>query len=83
MNWKTNLQLFDLDARQPIEVICRSCGHSRYELPADLLQREELQHAYLDEVEAALTCTQRGCHGSVRIALTSDAETEGFMGGLA
>ena len=83
MNWKTNLQLFDLDACQPIEVICRSCGHSRYELSSQLLKRDALKYAYLDEVEAALTCTQRGCQGSVRIALARDAETEGFMGGLA
>ena len=83
MNWKTNLQLLDLDEGQPIEVTCRKCGHSHYERPLDLLQREELKYAYLDEVEASLSCKQRGCHGSVRIALSSDNETEGFMGGLA
>ncbi len=83
MNWKTNLQLRDLDNEQAIEVTCKSCGHTRYELPENLKRREELKHAYLDEVEAALSCKQRGCHGAVRIALSTDAETEGFMGGLA
>ena len=83
MSWKTNLQLRDLDDDQPIEVTCRICGHTRYALPQVLKQREDLKHAYLDEVEAALSCKQRGCHGAVRIALSTDAETEGFMGGLA
>ena len=83
MNWKTNLQLVDLDACQPIEVTCRKCGHSHYEKPLELLQRDELKYAYLDEVETSLSCKQRDCHGAVRIALSSDRETEGFMGGLA
>lgn len=83
MNWKTNLQLIDLDEHHPIEVTCRTCGHSLYERPLDLLQQHELKYAYLDEVEASLTCKQRGCHGKVRIALSSHNETEGFMGGMA
>jgi len=83
VSWKTNLQLIDLDKSQFIEVTCHKCGHSIYEHPLDLLQRHDLKYAYLDEVEASLTCKQRGCHGAVRIALSSDSETEGFMGGLA
>ncbi len=83
MSWKTNLQLLDLDGAQALEVTCRECGYSRYEAAAALLEHDELKFAYLNEVEAALSCTQRGCHGAVRIALSADAETEGFMGGLA
>ena len=83
MSWKKNLQLRDLDENQPIEVTCHKCGHSHYEQPLDLLKKQDLKYAYLDEVEASLSCKQRGCHGTVRIALSSDRETEGFMGGLA
>ena len=83
MNWKTNLQLIDLDENQPIEVTCGKCGYGYYERPSDLLQRDGFKYAYLDEVEAKLKCEQRGCCGAVRIALSNDKETEGFMGGLA
>ena len=83
MSWKQNIQLLDLGDGQPLEVTCRKCGHSRYEQPSELLRRDELKHAWLDEVEAALTCKQRGCHAPMRIALSTETETEGFMGGLA
>ena len=83
MSWKTKLQLLDLDESQPIEVTCRKCGYSHYEKASNLLHRQDLKYAYLDEVESRLRCQQRGCHGAVRIALSNDSETEGFMGGLA
>jgi len=38
---------------------------------------------YIDEVERLLTCKNRGCDGAVRIALSHQGETEGFVGGLA
>jgi len=37
----------------------------------------------MDEVERTLTCHNRGCDGDVRISLSSEEETEGFVGGLA
>lgn len=82
MSWKKSLQLRDLHGDQSLEITCRTCGYTRYEMPSALLQDDDLRHAYLDEVEAALFCKARDCTGPVRIALTGDAETEGFMGGL-
>jgi len=82
MNWKTNIQLIDLD-NQKIEVTCKTCGHSRYENPYLLIKKYGLDFSYMDEVERTLTCHNRGCHGEVRIALSTEEETEGFVGGLA
>ncbi len=83
MNWKTDLKLSDLDAKTAIEVVCKSCGLSRYETQAVLLKRPELEHAYLDEVERSLKCSNRFCRGDVRISLTHDDKNEGFVGGMA
>ncbi len=83
MNWKTDLKLTDLDATAAIEVVCKSCGLSRYETQTALLERPELEHAYLDEVEQSLKCSNRFCRGRVRIALTHDDKNEGFVGGMA
>jgi len=83
MSWKTNIQLIDLDVSQRLEVTCKSCGHSRYESPHELTARQGLGHMYIDEVERLLTCKNRGCDGAVRIALSHQGETEGFVGGLA
>lgn len=82
MSWKTEIQLIDLD-NQKIEVTCKACGHSRYENPYLLIKKYGLDFSYLDEVERTLTCHNRGCHGEVRIALSAEEETEGFVGGLA
>ena len=82
MSWKTEIQLIDLD-NQRIEVTCKQCGHSRYESPYLLIKKFGFDFAYIDEVERALTCHSRGCQGEVRIALSAEEETEGFVGGLA
>ena len=83
MNWQTEIQLIDLDQNQRIEVTCKSCGHSRYEIPYLLIKKYGMDFCYLDEVERFLTCHNRGCNGNVRIALSMQDETEGFVGGLA
>ena len=84
MNWKTDLKLTDLDAATAIEVTCRRCGLTRYETQAALLgDHLELQHAWLDEVEAGLQCANRFCRGGVRISLIYDDRNEGFVGGMA
>jgi len=83
VNWKTDLKLSDLDAKEAIEVVCRRCRLSRYETQAVLLKQPELEHAYLDEVERSLKCSNRFCRGDVRIALTHDDKNEGFVGGMA
>jgi hypothetical protein len=83
MNWKTDLKLADLDPAARLEVTCKRCGLSRYEQQAALMQRPELAQAYLDEVERTLRCSNRRCPGAVRVALTHDDKTEGFVGGMA
>lgn len=82
MSWKTKIQLSDLGRYERIEITCKSCGYSWYEFnnSALLIRMRQL---YLDEYEANLKCRQRGCVSKVRIALSNEAETEGFQGGLA
>ena len=84
MNWKTDLKLADLDAVTAIEVVCKRCGLSRYEIQAQLLnEHPEFRDAYLDEVEHSLCCSNRFCKGGVRISLIHDDKNEGFVGGMA
>jgi len=83
VNWKTDLQLRDLDGTQRLEAVCRLCGHMHIIDVTALLRRPELQFIYLDELENMTMCHARRCHGRVRIALAHTGETQGFMGGLA
>jgi hypothetical protein len=84
VNWKTDLKLADLDAATAIEVVCKRCGLSRYEIQAQLLnEHPKFRHAYLDEVEYNLHCSNRFCRGGVRISLIHDDKNEGFVGGMA
>lgn len=83
MNWKTDLKLTDLDATTAIEIVCKKCGLTRYETQAALLKRLDLKHAYLDEVERSLQCSNRFCRSQVRISLIHDDKNEGFVGGMA
>jgi hypothetical protein len=84
VNWKTDLKLADLEAATAIEVVCKRCGLSRYEIQAQLLnERPEFRQAYLDEVEYNLHCSNRFCRGGVRISLIHDDKNEGFVGGMA
>jgi hypothetical protein len=83
VNWKTDLKLSDLDGATPVEIACRRCGQTHTETAAALMRRPQLEQAYLDEVERALKCAGRSCHGPVRIALIHDGKTEGFVGGMA
>ena len=84
MNWKTDLKLTDLEATTAIEIVCKRCGLSRYEIQMQLLnEHPELQHAHLDEVEYSLHCSNRFCRGGVRISLIHDDKNEGFVGGMA
>lgn len=83
MNWKTEIQLMDIPQSQRLEVTCTVCGHSRYENAYHLAKHYGLSFEYLDEVERLLKCNNRTCDGQVRLALSTDEETEGFVGGLA
>lgn len=83
MSWKTQIQLIDLGSDQKLEATCNDCGFSHYPNIHALITRQGMDMYYLDEVERNLTCLNRGCYGSMRIALVSESDTEGFVGGLA
>jgi CRP-like cAMP-binding protein len=83
VNWKTDLKLADLDAAARIEIACRRCGLTRYELKDRLMALPEMQHAYLDQVENRLRCSDRRCKGRMRLSLVHDDKMEGFVGGMA
>ena len=83
MNWKTDLKLADLKSSTAIEIVCKRCGLSRYETPPQLMTQFEFQHAYLDEVEYSLHCSNRFCRGGVRISLIHDDKNESFVGEMA
>jgi hypothetical protein len=83
VNWKTELQLADLDAGTRLEITCKVCGLTRYEEQAQLIAMPDMARAFLNEVEAMLRCSDRFCRGPVRISLIHDDKTEGFVGGMA
>lgn len=83
MSWKTKLQLLDMDGSERIEARCCKCAYVWYELPAYHLHKSHMRQLFLDEFEARLRCKQWNCKGAIKIALTSEDETEGFQGGLA
>ena len=81
MNWKTDLKVSDLDPSERLEVTCRRCGATRYEMRATCSAVRGLEEAHLDEVERRLTC--RLCRGPVRLARTFNHLVTGFVGGMA
>ena len=83
MTWKSRIQILDLGIDDRIESTCKSCGYTWYEFVSDYINRPCPRQLYLDEFEARLRCHQWNCKGEIRIALSSEAETEGFQGGLA
>ncbi len=83
MNWKTDLQLADLDAGTQLEITCKSCGLTRYEEQGQLVGKPGMRHAYLNQVETALRCSDNFCRGPVRLSLIHEDKTEGFVGGMA
>lgn len=54
-----------------------------HEEPEHAAARNSHSGAYLDEIEARLTCAKRTCRGSTRIALIHAHKMEGFVGGMA
>ena len=84
MNWKTNLQVLDLDATQRLEVTCKACDHVHYLTHQQIIaQSPERAFLYLDELERETMCKARRCRGAVRIAMVRNGETSGFVGGMA
>ena len=83
MNWKTTMQLGDLDSGQRLEITCRACSHVYYLTAADVIAgRRARTRLYLDEVERKLRCKARGCGGRVRMAWARGRDTSAFIGGM-
>lgn len=83
MNWKTELQVRDLEPGQRLEMTCKACGHVHYLTPAQIMSVPEREFLWLDEVEKETVCKARKCHGRVRMALIRKHTASGFVGGLA
>jgi len=83
MNWKTDIQLRDIDPDQRLEATCKQCNHTHYVDVTNLLRQPEMQFIYMDELENMTVCRARHCPGKVRLALVHDRDTEGFVGGMA
>jgi len=82
VTWKAEIQLLDLDHKDRLEACCKKCGYTWYELPEGYFHKPYIAQLFLDEFEAKLGCKQWNCKGEIRIALSNEAETEGFQGGL-
>lgn len=85
MTWKQNLQLLDIDIDARFEVRCQSnrCGYTRYVEVRKLLLNPWNRQYCLDEIERKMRCELRECRSKCTLMLASDADTEGFQGGLA
>ena len=83
MNWKTNIQIRDLDADDRLELTCRKCRTMRWLTGAELQIRKGKEHLTLGEVELRARCRQRGCGGMMRLAMPAPQDTAGFVGGIA
>lgn len=83
MNWKTNIQVLDLEADDRLELTCRKCGKMRWLEATELFARKDAKRLTLAQIEARAKCRQRGCGGAMRMAMPAPHETAGFVGGLA
>ena len=83
MSWLDTIQLRDLDADARIELTCRKCGKVRFITPAEILRLGDFGHLWLSEVQARARCKQRGCGGTMRLAMPNQTEARGFVGGIA
>lgn len=83
MNWKTDLRAADIGDDVKLELTCRRCGAVRLLAPEAILSRRDGKHLFLDQVEARARCKQRGCNGTMRLAMIRKGEANGFIGGIA
>jgi len=83
VNWKSNIQVLDLEPGQRLELTCRRCGRVRFLTGAELQARNGAARLWLNEVELRARCRQRGCGGTMRMALPRPGDTSAFVGGIA
>lgn len=83
MNWRSNIQILDLDANDRLELTCKKCGTFRWLTGAELQDRKGKERLTLGEVESRARCRQRGCGGAMRMAMPASQDTAGFVGGIA
>ena len=83
MNWKTDLQVGDLDRNQKLEFMCKKCGHTHYITTEQAAAAPGAKFLYLDELEQKSRCPARGCGSPVRLAINSQKKMTGFVGGMA
>ncbi|MDP8996861.1 MAG: hypothetical protein M3O03_07645 [Pseudomonadota bacterium] len=55
MNWKTNLQVRDLEPTQRLEVTCKACGHVHYLTRKQIMLSPDREFLYLDKIERETT----------------------------
>jgi len=83
VSWKAQIQLLDFESEARLEARCSSCGYTWYEQPCVYYHKSHIRQLFVDEFEAKLRCKQWNCKGNIKLAQTSEHETEGFQGGLA
>lgn len=83
MTWLEDTSLRDLDDSVIIEATCLRCLHVWLQSPVQLLIKVAHRDVHLDEVAKHLACPKSGCrHVGVRLALTQNEDTSGFVAGM-
>lgn len=82
MSWLDTIQLADLEPDTRLELTCHKCGKSRFVTPAHQMKLGDFGHLWLSKVQARARCKQRGCPGTMRLAIPARGETKGFVGGI-
>lgn len=83
MSWQEDTQLRDLDDSTVIEATCMRCLYMWKQSPVQLLIKVDHRDVYMVEVAKNLACPRPNCrHVGARIALVSNHDTSGFVGGM-
>ena len=83
MSWQDDIHLRDLDDSQLIEATCIRCLYTWLQTPLQLLLKVDHRDVTLAEVARELRCKRPHCgHSGTRIALLSNEDTSGFVGGM-
>jgi len=83
VSWLDQIQVRDLDAGVRFELTCRQCGKVRFLTVAQIMARGDYGHLWLAEVQGRARCRQRGCGGTMRLAMPRRGASQGFVGGIA